>query len=247
MKTLLDHNSFVPLYAQIHQTLRGQIATGEFSPGAAIPSERELSEQFGVSRMTARQALRLLRSDGLAYRERGIGTFVAKRKVDVHTRNLVGFSEDMRQRGLEPSTRLMKLTREAASQQTADVLGIDEGDEVFYLERLRLADETPMAFESNHISAALCPDLDDHDLAGESLYDLLERRYGIRLRRAEEVLEAAGATRREAGLLSIKAGAPVLVVHRVVYSGADRAIESVKTIYRSDRYRATFRLTKNEP
>ncbi|MCA1604935.1 MAG: GntR family transcriptional regulator [Acidobacteria bacterium] len=245
MKRRLDRNSFVPLYEQIHQTLRQMISSGEISAGSPVPSERELSEEYGVSRMTARQALRALRQDGLVYRERGIGTIVTKRKVDVHTRNLVGFTDDMLQRGLRPSSQVKLMARESASQTTADMLGIKPGDEVFHLERLRLADGTPMAFELNYISAALCPTLDEYDLEKESLYHILERDYGIRMQRAEEVLEAARALRREASLLSIKPGAPVLCVRRIIYSDANNAIESVRTLYRADRYRATFHLSKN--
>lgn len=245
MKKPLDRNSFVPLYAQIHQRLLEMINSGELVPGSPVPSERELSERYGVSRMTARQALRALRHDGLVYRERGLGTFVARRKVDLHTRDLVGFTEDMRRRGLKPSTRLILLRREPASQITADELGIHRGDEVFHLERLRLADGAPMAYEANYISAALCPDLDKHDLEKESLYQIMEEN-GLRLQSAEEVLEAAAATRHEARHLGIKTGVPVLVVRRVVYSDTNQAIESVRTTYRADRYRATLHLTKSE-
>lgn len=245
MKRHLDRNSFVPLYAQIQQTLRQLIDSGKIGPGAPVPSERELSGQYGVSRMTARQALRALGQDGLVYRERGLGTFVAKRKVDMHTRNLVGFTEDMRQRGLKPSSKVIFIKREAASPNIADELELKTGDEVFHLERLRLADDTPMAYESNFISAALCPELDRYNLESDSLYRILEEDYGIGMQRADEVLEAASASRCEADYLSIKPNAPVLVVHRVVYSETNKPIESVKTIYRADRYRATFHLIKS--
>jgi GntR family transcriptional regulator len=245
MKKHLDRNSFVPLYEQIHQALRQMIDSGEINPGSPVPSERELSEEYGVSRMTARQALRSLRQDGLVYRERGIGTIVTKRKVDVHTRNLIGFTDDMLQRGLTPSSKLRLIVRENASPSIAEMLGINSGDEVFHVERLRLADGTPMAFEVNYISAGLCPNLDEYDLEKESLYHILEQDYGIRMQRAEEELEAKRAARPEAALLSIKVGAPVLCVHRIVYSDTSQAIESVRTLYRADRYRATFHLTKN--
>ena len=246
MRKHLDRSSFVPLYEQIHQTLRQMISSGALNPGAHVPSERELSEEYGVSRMTARQALRALSQDGLVYRERGIGTIVTKRKLDVHTRNLIGFTDDMRQRGLRPSSHLRLMAREVASPSTADMLGIKPGDEVFHLERLRLADGTPMAFEVNYISAELLPGLDEYDLEKKSLYHILEQVYGIHMQRAEEVLEAAKASRLEAGLLSIRPGSPVLSVHRIVYSNTNRAIESVRTLYRADRYRATFHLTKKE-
>lgn len=236
----------MPLYAQILDALRRQIESGEISPGALVPSEREIAERYGVSRMTARQSLRSLRHDGLVYHERGIGTFASKRKVDVHTRNLVGFSEEMRQLGYKPSSQVLLLQREAASREIADSLGIETGAEVIYFERLRLADATPMALESNYLAAALCPNLDHFDLTKKSLYEVLEKEYGIRMQRADEVLEAVAAGKREANLLSIKAGVPVLAVHRVVYSDTNEVVESVRTIYRADRYRATFHLTKNE-
>lgn len=247
MKKSLDRKSFTPLYAQIQQGLREAIDSGEVAPGSAVPSERELSEKYGVSRMTARQALRALRQDGLVYRERGVGTFVAKRKIDVHTRNLAGFTKDMRRRGLKPSSRVILLKREAASPATAEELGIEAGEQVFRSERLRLADGTPMAYESSYIPTALCPELDQYDLGRESLYRILEEEYGITMQRAEETLEAAGASRREARLLDVKTNAPLLIVRRVVYSDKDRAVESVKTIYRADRYSVTFRLAKSDP
>ncbi|HXN21816.1 MAG TPA: GntR family transcriptional regulator [Candidatus Dormibacteraeota bacterium] len=245
MKNSLDRNSFIPLYAQIHRRLRRLIDSGEIAPGAPVPSERELSEEYDVSRMTARQALRALRQNGLVSQERGLGTFVSKWKVDVHTRNLVGFNEDMRRRGLKPSSRLILISPEPASQQAAQKLGIRRGDEVYRLERLRLANREPMAYETNFIPAALCPGLHKHNFEKESLYDLFQKEYGIRLYRAAEVLEAAAAMKPAAGHLGVEAGTPVLVVHRVVYSDTDNAVESVKTVYRADRYRATFHLTKN--
>lgn len=245
MKTALDRNSFIPLYAQIHQRLRSSIDSGEIQPGAAVPSERELSEKYDVSRMTARQALRALRQNGLVAREPGLGTFVSKWKVDVHTRNLVGFNEDMRQRGLKPSSKLILIKQETATKQLAEKLGIQAGDAVYRLERLRLANKDPMAYELNFIPATLCPGLHKHNFENESLYDLFQKEYGIQLHRAAEVLEAAPAAKPVARYLGIKTGAPVLVVHRVVYSINDYAVESVRTIYRADRYRATFHLTKN--
>lgn len=244
MKNALDHNSFIPLYAQIHQRLRRLIDSGKIAPGAPVPSERELSEEFDVSRMTARQALRALRQNGLVAQERGLGTFVSKWKVDVHTRNLVGFNEDMRQRGLKPSSKLILIRSETATPQLAEKLGLHSGDPVYRLERLRLANKDPMAYELNYIPASLCPGLHKHNFEKASLYDLFQKEYGIRLHRAAEVLEAIAAAKPTARYLGVKAGTPVLVVHRVVYSDTDHAVESVRTIYRADRYRATFHLTK---
>ncbi|HZH33909.1 MAG TPA: GntR family transcriptional regulator [Pyrinomonadaceae bacterium] len=247
MKPSLDRTSTAPLHAQIHAALRERIDSNELSAGSLFPSERELADSYGVSRMTVRQALQALRQEGVIYQERGRGTFVSKRKLDVHTRNLGGFTEEMLRRGLRPSSRILVLKRDIADNQTAESLGIDSGESVFRLERLRLADDMPMAYETAFLPAKMCPKLDEFDFAKISLYEVLEKNFGVNIHHAEEVLEAACASGKEAKILAIKAKEPLLVVNRVVFTETNQAIESVQTLYRADRYRATFFLTKNTP
>lgn len=242
---VLLRDGATPLHAQITEALQLQIEAGELKAGENFPSERELAERFGVSRMTVRQALQRLRADGLIYRERGVGTFVANRKIDVHTRNLSGFSEEMVSLGLTPTSRVLQLKRETADDQIAQDLDLDASDEVFRLERLRLADDEPMALETTFLAAQFCPELDKIDLTKNSLYQVLVEEYNLQMHHAAESLEAAAATSFVAKQLGIKTGSPVLVVHRVVYSEANQPIESAHTTYRADRYRATFYLSKN--
>lgn len=239
----LNKQSFTPLYHQIEQALRRRIKDGELAPGTAI-SERELSEKLGISRMTARQALSALRDEGLIYSERGRGTFVAEQKFNVHTRQLLGFSEDMRRRGLEPDSRLLSFRRLRPESAQAQKLRLAEGEEAFELVRLRLADRVPMAFETSLLPVSLCPQLKRADVERGSLYEVLEERYGVRLGWADEVLEAACATKSEAELLSIKARAPVLVVQRTVHAADDAVIELGRSVYRGDRYQATIQLKR---
>lgn len=245
MNLNLDRISSVPLYAQIHEKLRRRIETDELKAGAAVPSERELAEMFKVSRMTARQAINALKSEGFVYQERGVGTFVSKRKLDVHTRNLIGFTEEMLARGLAPSTKILLSRREKAAAETAKELGLSDDDEVFHFQRLRLADGLPLAFEDGYLPAKRFPRLDEKDLESESLYKILENDYGIQMHHAEEILEATCATKEIAKALTIKAKSALLIVHRVVFTESNLAVESVRTFYRADRYRATFFLTKN--
>lgn len=245
MAFALDRESGVPLHAQIHQELSERIKDEDLSAGSAFPSERELADSYGVSRMTVRQALTSLRQEGLIYNERGVGTFVSKRKLDVHTRNLGGFSEEMRRRGMNPSSKLLLLKPEIANSQTAENLGIEPGADVFHLERLRLANEMPMAFETAYLPVKICPKLDKFNLEKQSLYEILQREFGVELHHAEEILEADCATTQQAKILGVKTNAPLLIVNRVVFTETNNAIEAVRTIYRADRYRATFFLTKN--
>ena len=243
--TLLLRNGQTPLHTQITEALRRQIQSTELKAGETFPSERELAERYSVSRMTVRQALRHLRQENLIYHERGVGTFVSSRKIDVHTRNLSGFSEEMLSRGLVPSSRVLKLKRESADENIAADLNLEAGAEVFHLERLRLADDEPMAFESTYLSAVLCPQLDQTDLTVNSLYKVLAENYNLPMHHAAESLEAAAANRFTARQLGVKTGAPVLVVHRVVFTESNQPIETAHTTYRADRYRATFYLSKN--
>lgn len=244
MRIKLNRKSQTPLYMQIHEKLREQIDANYLEAGASVPSERELAELCGVSRMTARQALNSLKDEGLVYQERGIGTFVSKRKLDIHTRNLIGFSEEMRMRGLNPGSKTLLFELKTADTEVANELNIEKGEEVYRLERLRLADEIPVAYEEACLPVKSFPDLHKLDLENNSLYKLLENHYGVQMHYAEEVLEATAATKKIATHLGVRAGSPLLIVHRVVFSSSNSAVESVRTFYRADRYRATFRLTK---
>lgn len=245
MQNILLRDGTVPLHTQIAETLRIQIQNDEFKDQDGFPSERELAEQYEVSRMTVRQALQKLRQEGLIYHERGVGTFVNNRKLDIHTRNLNGFSEEMISLGLKPSSRVLTLKRELAEKNIMQDLGLGTGAEVFRIERLRLADGEPMAYENTFLPAYLFPDLEKANLKKNSLYQVLVENYNVQMHHAAESLEAAAADRFVARQLGIKTGSPVLVVHRIVFSESNTPIESAHTTYRADRYRATFYLSKN--
>lgn len=244
MDQQVDRNSSTPIYEQIYQILFEKIKREEIGNGDLFPSERDLAEKFSVSRMTVRQALNTLKQKGLIYHERGIGAFVSKRKLDVHTRNLVGFTEEMMELGLKPSSKLLLAQIEKSDEITAQELGIEKGEQVFHLQRLRLADGSPMAFENAYLPAVRYPNLSDFELDKNSLYDVLKNEYGVRMSHAEEILEAVIFDKEMAKVLSVKPNSPALLVHRIVFSDSNLPVESVKTFYRADRYRATFKLEK---
>lgn len=242
---MLRKNSFQPLYHQIEQALRQSIEAGQLHPGDAV-SERTLCDRYGVSRMTARQALRALREEGLLYAARGRGTFVAEAKLNVQTRQLLGFTEDMKQRGLTASSRVLSFQRRATSSEVAEQLQLTAGQEVFEIVRLRLADQVPMAHETCCLPVQLCPQLKQAEVERGSLYQILEDKYGVSIERADEVLEAALATRQEARWLELPANAPVLVVQRTVYAEERKPIEVVRSVYRGDRYQAIIQLKRKK-
>jgi GntR family transcriptional regulator len=230
----INPRSPVPKYTQLRDILASLIDT-ELAADEPIPSERELGERFAVSRMTVRQAIDQLVSEGRLYRVPARGTFVAASKLEVPMR-VTSFSEDMRARGMEPGARLLAARTERASREIAAALGLGPAGEVHVIERLRTADGSPMAIERCRIAAARTPGLAERELEAGSLYAILERDYGLVVDGAEQEVEAASAGAEEAALLGVAPGAAVLrLTRRSFVRGAP--IEHVRSTYRGDRFR----------
>jgi GntR family transcriptional regulator len=237
----LSKNASIPLYLQVKNTLEAEIRDGKYGTDARLPSERELCEKFGVSRMTARQALKELERDGLVFSRVGKGTFVSEPKIDQQLRNLTGFSQDISTRGARPSSIVLSAQIIPANTHLATVLKLMQGAEVVELSRLRLSNELPLCIEIAHIPHYLCPNLLKYDFAHESLYAVFQRDYGQRLARAEQTMEASLATPRELEILQMTAPASVLRIERLTYNQNDTLLEYVVSAYRGDRYK--FHLT----
>jgi GntR family transcriptional regulator len=229
----LDARSPVPKYFQLREILLDLI-DNELTVDAPVPSERELAARYGLSRMTARQAVEHLVSEGRLYRVQGKGTFVARPKIDMPLR-LTSFTEDMLARGLTPGARDLGRRLTAASAAVARELGIEPGSPVYVIERLRTADDVPMALERSHIPADLAPGLLDRTLANSSLYEVLATAYGVVLDRGDQVIQAGIADSGDAGLLGLAPGSAVLLLQRRCWAGPVTAEYAVST-YRADRY-----------
>lgn len=240
---MLDRQSVLPLYYQIQQFLLQQIHAGVFKPGQAILSEQEISAQMGVSRMTVRQALKSLCNQGVLYSQRGKGTFVSQTKMEKNFRNVLSFTEEMRDSGWRPSSRVLAFETVLVDVNVAEALKLKSRDKVISLRRLRLADGVPMAIECSRIPAQLCPDLVQTFDPVHSLYKTLEQRYQISIAFTEEVVEAALATPEESRLLQIAKHSPVFKFVRTSYLRDGKPVEYVNSTYRGDRYRIVNRLT----
>jgi GntR family transcriptional regulator len=239
----LDRESPMPIFAQIRARLEDAITSGSLAPHQRIPSERQLSEHFGVSRMTVRQALDAIAHDQLVYSRPGQGTFVADRKIiEQPLQHLTSFSEDILGRGMQPSSRVLDQRIVHPSFEMARLFGLAPTVQLVRLTRLRLADDEPLAIETVHIPAPYVPGLLDRDLAAESLYTVLDREYGLNLTGARQTIEAALPTAEEMGLLLMDEPQPVLRISRLTFDESDRVVEYVRSIYRGDRYHLTVEL-----
>jgi GntR family transcriptional regulator len=240
----IDHASPVPKYFQLREILLDLVET-ELGVDLAIPSERELSQRYGLSRMTVRQAVDHLVSEGRLYRVQGKGTFVARPKIEMPLR-LASFTEDMQARGLVPGSRDLDRRTAPASAHLARALGIEPGDAVHVIERLRTADGIPMAVERSHIPQAVAPGLADESLADRSLYDLLAQQFGVLLDSGEQTIEAGIVDSADATLLELPAGSAVLLLQRRSFA-AGTPIELAVSTYRADRYQLRVALDVPRP
>lgn len=216
--------------------MREKITSGEWQPGDLIPSERELGEQYGISRMTARQAITELVNEGLFYREQGKGTFVNRHKITQQLIRLTGFTEDIKARGQRPGTRVLSAQMIPADEILAERLRIKEGLQIFCLQRLRLADDEPLAIETSCLSFIGCERLLEEDLETNSLYRLLENKYGLPLLQAEQELEAGLIGPEEAALLKIPIGSAALYTRRTTYTERDQPVEYARSVYCGNKY-----------
>ena len=199
--------------------------------GSPAPSERELVQRFGVARMTVRQAMDALVSEGLLERMPGRGTFVARPRRRVG--RLTSFTEDMERRGMLAESQTLLARREQAGPGVSKALGITPGDAVIHWKRLRYADNTPMCVEDAYLNEVLLPGFLQAAMP-TSLYDALSAR-GLRPSWAEDAVSADKANAEEANLLQVQQGTSVLVVARRALAG-EKAVEVSRSVYRSDRF-----------
>ncbi|MGQ9501888.1 MAG: GntR family transcriptional regulator [Anaerolineae bacterium] len=232
----IDRNSKLPLYHQLYEILRDHILSGAWQPGESIPPESELVKQYHVSRTTVRQVLDLLVKEGLIFRQRGRGSFVAHPTVEQGLTRIISFTEDMRRRGLQPGTQVLSVELVGAPPEIAAYLRISPGEELALLKRLRLADGEPMSIEESHLVHRYCPGVLRYDYASQPLRETLECEYGIRLVRARQTIRAIAAPSTIAHLLKVPARAPLLYVERVSYTHGDVPVEYLRYYHRGDRY-----------
>lgn len=210
-------------------------------PGSPVPPERTLAQEFDTSRTTVRQAVQELVVEGRLERLHGKGTFIARPKV-AQGLQLTSYTQDMRAHGLAPASRVLDVTDISADEALAERLAIGVGAPVLRIERVRMAGDEPMAIETTHLSSERFPGLRARLRHHVSLYALLDEVYDIHLADAEETIETAVATPREAALLDTDVGLPMLLLSRHSRGPEGNPIEWVKSLYRGDRYKFIARL-----
>lgn len=239
----LRRNDPVPLYAQLAEQLRDEIER-ELKPGDRLPSVRALGERHAISPMTVRQALGQLLRDGLLEVRRGAGTYVASPKITHDLSSLAGFSEDMQGLGMSSETVLLAQGLEQPLGRIRELLQLQPGERVVHVTRLRHAGGVPTVLDESYVPSTLCPGLEQADLEHNSLYDLMERSYGLALAYADQVMDAVSANALEAERLEVPLNTPLFMMSGVTYLANNQPVEFFKARYRSDRIKFQIRLER---
>jgi len=214
----------------------------QLSVGEPIPSERQLTADLGVSRLTVRAALDELVREGHLVRRRGAGTYVSEPKI-AQELTVTSFTEDMRRRGLTPASRILELRTVPAGAHLGRMLHVSPSERVVVVSRLRLADGEAMAIETLHVREALVPGLTARELEERSFYELLKDRYGITIAGGVQTIEPTVTNEEESEALGVPLHSPAFLFERLTRSDPGDVVEFVRSIYRGDRYRLVTELT----
>jgi GntR family transcriptional regulator len=233
-KPLADDGDPAPLYMRLQKRIREVVRAGQMSPRASLPPERVISERMQLSRVTVRRALENLVQEGLLTRRQGSGTFVADPppRVEQALSRLSSFSEDMRQRGLEPSSVWLSRDVTLPSPSEAMQLHLFAGERIVRLRRMRLANGVPMAIETAMLAER---DLPNPNMVQASLYEALDR-LDLTPVRALQRLASVNLNETDAASLGIAAGAAGLKIERVSFLASGRPVEFTTSLYRGDAY-----------
>ncbi len=225
------------IYQQIADDIEGQIVSGELQSGDRIQSEREMSQELGVNRLTVRRAFNVLVERGLIDRRHGGGTFVTTPRIERKAGELFPFTLGIRNLGMTAGAEKVSFEIVPADNSLANVLMIPVSSPVYHIYRVRLANEEPVVLEQFFVSADMFPQFDDHDHENLSGYAIMDLAYGVKVVRAEQSLEPVIATTFEAELLKINQGAPLMLERRLSFDEHGRPVEYGKDLYRGDRFK----------
>jgi GntR family transcriptional regulator len=244
----IDTGSKLPLYDQIERNLRDLIINGRLQPGQMVPSEWDLSELYGVSRLTVRKALEELVRQNWLERRHGVGTFVRQPALASIAESKLSFTEQMRAIGRRPGSRLIRHGVVPATPKIARALRLQERDSLFEITRVRLADEIPILLETSCLSSERYPSLVAREWSGsDSLYRILSEEYGVNITGLDHTLKPVLLTETEASYLQAKAGTPALLSEIIAFTREGTPVEYAWSFSNGDQSEFYFHFQRVEP
>ncbi|WP_416427609.1 GntR family transcriptional regulator [Pseudomonas sp. App30] len=240
----LTSQSPVPLYAQLKEHLRSRILDGTYPPSSRMGSESELGAAFGVSRITVRQALGDLQKEGLIFKIHGKGTFVSKPKAFQNVSSLQGLAEALAASGHEVVNRMCGFEYVPADAIVAQRLGLEEGQAVAEIRRVRLVNREPVSLEITYLPEAVGRRLASADLATRDIFLILENDLDIALGHADLAIDATEADAAMAAALGVKAKAPIMRIERLTHTADGQPLDFEYLYYRGDAFQYRLRIDR---
>lgn len=230
-------NSPVPLYIQAKESIFNYIDENNLSPDTKLPSERDLTEILGVSRITIRKAFEELLHDGIIYQKQGMGSFVSKKKVQQRLMVLTSFADAVIEEGHTPGTVIIDFEVADAPSFVCQEMGYESPQKLLLIRRLRLVDGSPISIATSYLSYELAGKFTKEDLQDHSLYEILRGKCGVKVGRTNTFLEAAVADHYDAELLNTKTGMPMFLMKGTTQTEDSVTFEYFEVLYRGDRLR----------
>lgn len=224
------------LYIKIYKKIKNKILSKEWEYGMKLPSEHELRNNFGVSRHTIRKALQKLSNQGYIYRKAGKGTFVKDLRSQYKLNVLKSFSEQMRKKGIEPSSKIIKKEKLRPTEEIRKKLDISSNEKIYLIERIRKADQFPMAYEKVYLSSKNCPNIINYVNEKSSLYDIYEKIYDLEIDYGEVFLEAQICNEELSNKLNLNGNNAILKMEGVFYLTTQKPLYYVESFYLGNRY-----------
>lgn len=236
----LDRKSSTPLYIQLKNIIRTKISSEEWAPDSPIPSENELCNIYGISRMTARSVITQLVSEGLLYRIPGKGTYVSESKLEITGLSYMGLRSQLEAQGKNVSTALLSIEQVPCDDYVSKKLSISPGEKIFKIKRVRYVDSTPVCYYKTFVPAVLCPELEKKDLEKEQLCAILSMNYALNRAKVVETLESYIADVPKAEILNIPPGFPLLLLQDKIATSSDVIYEYTRAYFRGDKIKLRF-------
>ena len=224
-----------PVYIQIKDIFIEKINSEEFKSGSQLPSEREISETYKISRMTARSALTQLVELGYAYRVKGKGTFVRFPKINRDFVNLSGFSQMLKSKGIKPSNKVVKIGIIEANKKIASLLETTIGTKVYEIVRIRFGDDIPLALEYSYLPVKMFENLLLYDFESSSLYKVIEEIYEYKLKFSKQWIRITTLNLNESKILKVKEHTPAFLLESITYDMDERVVEATRSLNIGDR------------
>lgn len=233
---LIDKNSRIPLYAQLIDIIYEKIDSKALKEGDKLPSERELCNLYDISRATVRQAMMELEKEAFIYKLHGKGAYISPKKLNQDLSKFYSFSDEMKKLGRKPTSKVIEFEIICSSYKISNKLGIQAGDEVYEIKRLRLADEKAIMVETTYIPCYRFPNLKKSELEEHAMYEILRNKYNAELTMAEEIFSPTTINDYESNILGIDKNAPAMIVERLTYE-REKIIEYTFGIVRGDKFK----------